>query len=138
MDNFHGYDAQSGTIKMSNITSGEINTEILCRLKCNDQSFTSVYLCNEQDKWDDNQHDDLIDHCPKSARDMGWLGYFVGNNTHLTNLSFTLQNYNGIIEPLCRGLKNNNSIQSISSFNSELSECGIFGLSLHSSKITSA
>mmetsp|Transcript_31141 Transcript_31141/g.50856 ORF Transcript_31141/g.50856 Transcript_31141/m.50856 type:complete len:457 (+) Transcript_31141:78-1448(+) len=127
MDNFHGYDAQAGTIKISDITSRENNTEILHRLKNNDESFASMCMCNEEDEMDDNRYDDSINYCPESARDLGWLGYFVGNNIHLTNLTcFRLENFNGIIELFCRGLKNNNSIQSLSFCDSDLSECDIF------------
>ena len=103
MDNFHGYDTQAGTIKMSDITSRENNAEIHCRLKNNDESFASMYLCNKEDECNDNRHDDSINYCPESVRDMGWLGHYVGNNTHLINLSyFHLENFNGIIEPFCK------------------------------------
>lgn len=121
MGNFHEYDAQAGTIKMSDITSDEGNAEILRRLKNNEPGLTSMCMCNEEDEMNNN------DYFPESARDMGWLGYFVGNNTHLTNLTcFGLENFNGIIELFCRGLKNNNSIESLSFLNSNLSESDVF------------
>ena len=121
MGNFHEYDAQAGTIKMSDITSDEGNAEILRRLKNNEPGLTSMCMCNEEEEMDNN------DYFPESARDMGWLGYFLGNNTHLTNLScFHLDSFNGITEPFCKELSKNDSIQSILFCDSDISECDIF------------
>ena len=75
------YAALANTIKIEDITSNELNREILHKLKNNDESFDKLYFIGE----DTGEGDDYI---PDEGEDMGWLGYFISNNTNLLELSF--------------------------------------------------
>ena len=74
-----GYDydeAAASTIKIEDITTDDINLDILCRLKHNDGEFMNLL-------WVMGRHQDNHDYRPEGAHDMGWLGHYVGKNTYL-------------------------------------------------------
>ena len=73
--------ALADTIKIEDITSNELNREILHKLKNNDESFDKLYIIAD----DSGDGDDYI---PDDGEDLGWLGYFIGQNTKLQELSF--------------------------------------------------
>lgn len=76
MKDLHEYDSLVNTIKMRNITSDRRNARVLRRLKGNDPNFTFLHVNTPL------RH--VCEHtCNPSAGDYGWLGYFIGNNTHL-------------------------------------------------------
>ena len=123
MDNFHNYEALSGSVKMEDITNNEGNADILRRLSANDSDFTEMWL--QQDR------DDEYDFLPTTAKEMGWLGYFVGKSTQLKSfhiITSNLGDWNDIIEPFCNGLSRNKSIERINIENVDLSEGEIFGM----------
>eukprot|EP00579_Thalassiosira_antarctica_P031078 CAMPEP_0202033884 /NCGR_PEP_ID=MMETSP0905-20130828/66276_1 /ASSEMBLY_ACC=CAM_ASM_000554 /TAXON_ID=420261 /ORGANISM="Thalassiosira antarctica, Strain CCMP982" /LENGTH=476 /DNA_ID=CAMNT_0048597797 /DNA_START=166 /DNA_END=1596 /DNA_ORIENTATION=- len=94
MDSYNWHDAQA---EMWYITSCEKNREILRRLKDNDPDFTEVSV-NAQDQPAAGEYVFI----PTCLRELGWLGYFIGNNTICSG-----------IEKFCRGLSRNRSIQTI-------------------------
>jgi len=75
------YAALADTIKIEDITSKEQNREILHGLKNNDESFGRLYII-------DGDSDDGDDYSPDDGEDLGWLGYYIGQNTKLQELNF--------------------------------------------------
>jgi len=73
--------ALADTIKIEDITSKEQNREILHGLKNNDESFGRLYII-------DGDSDDGDDYSPDDGEDLGWLGYYIGQNTKLQELNF--------------------------------------------------
>ena len=75
------YAASADTIKIEDITSDEQNREIIQRLRDNDESFDSLYMDSGSSEDDDEyKHID--------GEDIGWLGYYIGQNTELKCLYF--------------------------------------------------
>jgi len=83
---FSKYNAFS-RIKITDITSNEINQEILQRLKDNDGSFDKLRILHPPYPWvgtsDNNDYYTIID-----GEDIVWLGYYIGQNTKLRELHF--------------------------------------------------
>ena len=75
------YAALADTIKIEDITSKELNREILHKLKNNDESFDKIFIM--QDSSGDGD-----DYIPDDGEDLGWLGHFIGQNTKLLELQF--------------------------------------------------
>ena len=75
------YTALANSIKIEDITSKELNREILHKLKNNDESFDKLYIIGD----DSGDGDDYI---PDEGEDIGWLGYYIGQNTKLQELHF--------------------------------------------------
>ena len=94
----YDYDAAAGTIKIEDITRDETNREILRWLKENDPEF--VELCVRSRRDDEN------------ARELGWIGYFIGENTTLKEITLCSDPFLGL--PFYRGMNSNRSIQKIS------------------------
>ena len=71
------------TIKIEDITSNRINRSILLKLKNNDERFDKLYILTQLiiDQDYDNYN-------PDDGEDMGWLGYYIGQNTVLQQLTF--------------------------------------------------
>lgn len=112
------YDALADTIKISDIAKVEDNARILTHLKNNDPDFTSLWLFPE--------FDEETDYCPEGESDMGWLGYFVGKNTLLKQLSIVPgANFYNIVEPFWRGVNRNKSIERISLHGIDISLCNV-------------
>ena len=75
------YAASADTIKIEDITSDEHNREIIQRLRDNDENFDSLYMDSGSSEDDDEyKHID--------GEDIGWLGYYIGQNTELKCLYF--------------------------------------------------
>ena len=122
MLDFHEYEALAGNIKMEDITNDEINANILRRLSVNDASFNYLWMRCQGARDDD-------DFCPTTAKEMGWLGHFVGKSHQLKGLNINNSNLgdlNGLIEPFCNGLSRNKSIKWISFGGVDLSGGEIF------------
>ena len=122
MDNVQAYNAQSDSIDVDDITSDICNRAILRRLRRNEQVSASyhktLFIQNEHE---DDEDEDCIDYCPEGADDMGWLGYFIGQNDHLEHLvietfipSSSGSNVRDVLRPFFRGVSSNKSIRQIS------------------------
>ena len=74
------YAALADTIKIEDITSDEPNREILHKLKNSDESFDRLYITSNATEKNE--------YIPIDGEDIGWLGYFVGQNTNLQGLYF--------------------------------------------------
>jgi len=104
MEVYNKYAALADTIKIEDITSNTINQSILQRLKDNDLEFTTlVYTTNHFTEQESNDHYYL----PSGREDVGWLGYYIGQNTKLQELIFYQTNDN---ESFYIGMSNNRSI----------------------------
>ena len=67
MDEYNKYDALASTIKIEDITSDELNQNILRRLKDNDPSFDELWICSPE------QVTDEFSFCPDNGEDWdGW------------------------------------------------------------------
>jgi len=75
------YAALDDTIKIEDITSDELNRQILQRLKDNDENLDNLYIM------DVSENDADEEYIPTNGEDIGWLGYFIGNNTELQVLN---------------------------------------------------
>ena len=121
----YNYDMRSRTTKIEDISTDETNREILRWLKENNPDFDELVVCSTRDE--DNLFGDS-EYCPKSANDMGWLGYFIGQNTTLRELE--LRSFEDIndkaIETFCAGVNINRSIKKIAFSNMDLSGGDIF------------
>ena len=111
MEGLLDYDAAASTIKIEDITTDEINREILRKLKGNDPTFEKLRVYEERSSHLDNRY------CPQGARDFGWLGYYIGQNTYLRKLILRSNIFRGVnssaIESFFRGVNSNRSIQKI-------------------------
>ena len=74
------YDAQADTININDITTNDVNRNILNRMQSADVEGQSKEL------WISNEEESDTDYRPEAAHDMGWLGYFVGRHEALTRL----------------------------------------------------
>ena len=72
------YAALADTININKITYNRINRSILRKLKENDENFTSLYIRNRGHGYDYYIAD--------SFEELGWLGYFIRQNTKLQEL----------------------------------------------------
>ena len=107
------YEAVASTTEIVDITSCEINRMILHRLKRN------IHMGPEFNKLCIRDHD-IISHTryrtyiPKDGEgDLGWLGYFLGENKTLQELHLTCTDTNNFpdILPFCKGLGSNEWIR---------------------------
>ena len=105
------YDALACSIKVEDISSDELNQNILRRLKDNDPELDKLWICGE------DQICDELDFFPTNGKELGWLGYFIGKSTTLDTLyisSAPSPACNPGLEGFRRGMGRNNSIRSIS------------------------
>ena len=114
----YNYDALASTIKVEDITSDEQNQDIIRQLKENDPNRDLVCICDEDNAWSEN------DYCPVEE-EMGWLGYYIGQNTSLWRLWIDRIDIICSIS-FCRGLSCNTSITHISFRDINLSDENIF------------
>ena len=107
----YDFDAAAGTIKIEDIKTDDVNREILRKLKENDPNFDKVYVRNQEG------HRFANEYCPEGARDLGWLGYYIGRNTTLKELFLHSDLFEGFsknkIHQFCVGVSRNRSIQKI-------------------------
>jgi len=80
----NNYAALANTIQIEDITYDEQNQTILQKLKDNDERFDNLYVM------DNNGSTGYLDddYIPDDGEDMGWLGYFIGNNKKLQEIHF--------------------------------------------------
>jgi hypothetical protein len=106
------YDAQAGTIKVKDISTNRKNRSILQQLINNvGTDYNVLYIESEFDEED--EEDDRTCYVPDGAKDIGWLGYFIGRNDHLDELHVSRcegSNDINIIGPFYKGVSNNESI----------------------------
>ena len=111
--------------KISDITTDDINRDILHCLKKNEHNSLTVRgdREGEDDDYSRNMYDE---YCPESTvhndHEWRWLGYFIGKNTSLRELK--LQEWPDNIEPFSRGIKNNRSIRTVAIHNIEGDRAG--------------
>ena len=110
------YAALANTIKIEDITSNELNREILYKLKNNDESFDKLYIIGD----DSGDGDDYI---PDDGEDLGWLGYFIGQNTKLQELNFYITIDN---ESFYKEMSHNKSINKIHFYGIDLLNGKVF------------
>ena len=82
-------------------TSLRLNQSILQKLKDNDESFKELNIVSVAGKNDDDKY------VPIDGEDMGWLGYFIGQNTKLQ----VLQVFETIDNEFYKGMSCNTSIR---------------------------
>ena len=112
MEEYNDYDAAAATIKIEDITTDKINRKILRQLKENGPDFDKVWVMSNRDVWGEEFR--RYCYCPEGAHDFGWLGYFIGKNTHLEEFLLRSNPFKIFaIEPFCRGVNRNRSIQKI-------------------------
>ena len=104
------YDAAAATVAIEDITRDATNREILRRLKENDPEFHMLWVVNSFEG-SNNRANHMF--WPEDAHIFGWLGYYAGRNTHLRELYLSDPISKIAIEPFCRGLNRNRSIQKI-------------------------
>ena len=107
MDRNNRYDALANTIKIEDITPDEINQVILHQLKQNDYSLQRMQTCNLSTRKKFN----MAGYIPGDLEDAAWLGYFLGQNTSLEELDFTIFIHDA---NFYTGLSQNKSINKIS------------------------
>ena len=78
------YAALADTIKIEDITSSYVNRNILQKLKNNDKTFDKMNICCKFVNMGANSYDYL----PDGGEDLGWLGYYIGQNTKLSKVTF--------------------------------------------------
>jgi len=83
MEESNNYDELAKTIKIEDITSYEYNQVILQRLKDNDPTLKSLHITGAGNDIDDI---DYVTEDGVNGKDMGWLGYYIGQNTTLQEL----------------------------------------------------
>jgi len=111
------YDAQASSIKIEDIAASENNRVILERIRRNnaeDCNNDALYIVRNHDEVEDN-----TDYCPEGAKDMGWLGYFIGKHNHLKELHLRgFETVSGlsfaeVLEPFLMGVNRNKSLSTL-------------------------
>ena len=114
----------AATIEIEDITTDATNRNILRRLKENDPNFVEMSVSVA------GRVAGGTSFSPTSARDMGWLGYFISKNTNLRELNFQSNLLGCVcidaIESFCRGVNSNRSIEKIRFDSMDLSGGEIF------------
>ena len=101
------YAALADTIKIEDIST-DANQHILQCLKNNDEHVDKLYI----NKDNIDNHDKM--YIPKDGEDIGWLGYYIGNNTKLQELHFSVTIKD---ESFYKEMIRNRSIKKIRCFN---------------------
>ena len=115
MNTIQMYDAQADSINIEDIATNDNNRIILRRMKRNNPDDDALYIQNLHDQ----DGEACEDYVPEGAHDMGWLGYFIGKNDQLRQLSlsaFTPTSGTSIaevLEPFFMGVNNNKSIREL-------------------------
>lgn len=120
----YNYNAAAGSriVRIEDITKEETNREMLRKLEKNDPNFDKLWVRSSHDLAVGRAQYYLSD----GAHELGWLGYFISKNTTLKELHLTSNifggavlrthmagGYSNAIEPFCRGVNRNTSIQKI-------------------------
>ena len=101
----------SSRIKITDITSNEKNQAILQRLKDNDETFDTIYIDSGHPLWATGADEDTYCYTIIDGEDIGWLGYYIGQNTILRELNFFPDLI--IDEHFYKQLSRNNSISQV-------------------------
>jgi len=104
------YAVLASTIEIKDITNDELNGVILHKLKDNDESFHKLMLIAD----DSESISDGDEYVPMDNEDIGWLGYYIGNNTQLQELRFYTAIDNVDNESFYKEISRNKSIREIS------------------------
>lgn len=128
MDEYEKYAALVDTIQIEDITSDEDKQFILRQIRDNSPEFTTLRLCDKY-LWCDE-----LDYWPENAKELAWLGIFLGGNTIINEL-YTTYTYvpppkscDAGIEVFRRGLGNNKSIQKVNFCFNNLSDGRLFSM----------
>eukprot|EP00984_Skeletonema_dohrnii_P011454 scaffold4580_cov73-Skeletonema_dohrnii-CCMP3373.AAC.5 len=105
VQDYEYHEAHAGEVILKYVTSSQQNKNILARLRNDDPDFTYISIADESQ--------DEGDFVAREGDDLGWLGYFVGNNEHLEGLYIDNFPDNLNIDAFLRGLGHNRSIQSV-------------------------
>jgi Ran GTPase-activating protein (RanGAP) involved in mRNA processing and transport len=98
-------------VNLEDITSDQYNAAILRKLRDNDPEFTTLGI--QLESFDDD--DPSCEFVVSEGDDLGWLGYFIGGNTMLTELHiYYLLEEKLHILAFIRELVSNRSIQHLS------------------------
>ena len=130
------YDAQADSMNVRKIASNDNNRNILRRIKINSiDEFNTIgddidilYIQSQIDEHGYGENN----YVPEGAKDMGWLGYFVGVSEHLEQLHFgPLTPTSGlsimeILKPFFSGVANNKSITKLNFYGMDLLDGKIF------------
>ena len=101
------YDASS--VRMKDITSSANNGALLRRIKKNDPSLTRLYIVD----YDPFDNDEEFDFVIREGDNLGWLGYFIGENETLKKLYILHLPAQEQVENFFIGLQRNKSIEYI-------------------------
>ena len=110
------YAALADTIKINDITSNNVNRDILQCLK-DDKPFET--LCIHPGPPSAGTSQDYYDYIPEDGEDIGWLGYYIGRNTKLHKLHFSKIIDN---ESFYKEMSRNNYMQKININNLDMSD----------------
>ena len=132
----YNYAALASTIKIEDITSDEHNQTILQRLKDNDTSLDKLLICEDVGMifGEGTTIDYYSPDFDNVIEELGWLGYYIGQNTTLQKLYFydfyenRHTNMYDSERPFFQGLDCNKSIQEIHVDNFDLSEGSLFSM----------
>ena len=76
------YASLADTIKIEDITANKINRGILHRIKGNDPTLIEIEIRKSETNYDSVvEYNNDIDYIVEDGEDIGWLGYFIGQNT---------------------------------------------------------
>ena len=124
----YNYAALASTIKIEDITSDEHNQTILQRLRDNDTSLHKLLICKNIGIFGDQDISDC--YAPDDVEELGWLGFYIGQNTMLQKLHF-YDNQTNMFDserPFFEGLRCNKSIQEIHVDGLDMSEGRSFSM----------
>jgi len=131
----YNYAAQASTIKIEDITSDEHNQTMLQRIKDNDTSVNELYIYSVSCPDTDVEHcnSDNYYYFPDfvyNEKELGWLGYYIGQNTTIQTLHFFEMNCNmyDSERSFFEGLSCNKTIQCIDIDNFHISEGRLFSM----------
>ena len=95
------YDVAARTVKIEDITSNETNRNILRQLRENNPDFGRLWVSSRRGT------SYYVYFPDEGGRDSGWLGYYIGQNTTLRELTLQsnpFEGSNNAIEALCWGM----------------------------------
>ena len=113
--NYQYYDALAETesVRIKDITSTAANRALLHRIKNNDPGLKSLYI-STSDHYGDGDDDNMGIFQVREGDDLGWLGYFIGENEALMSLTFRyLPEDRERVEKFFFGVQRNKSIKGV-------------------------
>ena len=84
----YNYAAKADTMKIEDITSDKHNQTILQRLKDNDTSLDKLLICEDFGIFGEGTTSDYYGPDLDNVEELGWLGYYIGQNSNLQKLHF--------------------------------------------------